>query len=571
MIIDLRGRGRRIAAGLLFAGGLALAVYGAGQLAREVAAVVAPGPVPIRSVARTDRVVAVTFDAAWGTGETEAIVGALVRNRLPATFFASGFWLEQQSQLARQMAEAGFEFGNATASFPHLDALSPEAQREELRRADVLLTRLTGQKAALFRPPYGEVTVAAGLAAKELRYALVTWSIDGQDGRNPPPELLVGLIERHLAPGAIIRLSTGGRRTAEAIPLLAQVLKRHGYRALPLSRLLLRDNYYVDRATGEQRPLPGSRTGERPVLAEWWDRRRNGVRRGVTLAGRHVEGLLAVEVRWEVEELARRLNQQPRDATWDAARQTIEPETAGRRVEVDATVRAVLNAAPGTAVSPVTSLVAPRVTAVMFQPVYRGRADRPELALMFNVAWGNEVLPALLDELERAGARATFFVEGYWAERFPGLLKEIARRGHPVGSHAFHHLDFRTRPPEELAESLRRTDEVLRASAVNPAPLFAPPAGAVSPAVARTAAQAGYWTVMWTVDSVDWQRPDPSVIRARVGAKVVPGALILLHPTAPTVAALPGLISDLRRAGYSLVTVGDLLPASAGVSSSGSR
>ncbi|MGE5508088.1 MAG: hypothetical protein ACM3RP_06375, partial [Chitinophagales bacterium] len=87
-----------------------------------------------------------------------------------------------------------------------------------------------------------------------------------------------------------------------------------------------------------------------------------------------------------------------------------------------------------------------------------------------------------------------------------------------------------------------------------------PPAGAFSPEVVRTAAAEGYWTILWSADSIDWQRPAPSVIIERVLRKISPGGLVLLHPTEPTVQALPGLISALRNLGYELVTVPELLP-----------
>lgn len=563
MVIDLRGWGRRGAAGLLLLAGALSALCGVKEVARTVLKEVTPQAAPpIRRVARPDRSVALTFDAVWGTEEAEAIVAALARHRVPATFFASGVWLSQCKDLARRMAEQGFEFGNATVSYPYLDALTPDSQREEIRQAHLMLERLTGQKITLFRPPHGVSTPPAELAARELGYRTVLWSVDALNGRNPPPELLASLVEQQLSPGAIIRFTTAGRTTAQAIPLVAGLLARRGYRAVTVSELLLADNYYVEPETGEQRPLPGARAGERPVLSEWWARRRHGAKRGVTLDGRSVGGLLPAEVRRLAVELARGLDREPRDAQWDDREGRVRPETAGRRVDVEATVRAVLEAPPGAAVRPVVREVRPRVVGAMFSPVYRGEADRPRAALMFNVAWGNEFLPPLLDRLEEAGVRATFLVLGEWAKRFPDLLAEIGRRGHCVGSHGYLHVDLREQSAEAVRDSLRRTERAVRAAGVELSPLFAPPNGAVNPAMVRAAAQEGYWTIMWTADTIDWQRPKPEVIRERVRRKLVPGALILLHPTEPTVAALPGLIADLRAAGYALVTVPELLPLS---------
>lgn len=562
MVIDLRSPSRRWAAGALLLSGLWLAFCGGRQVVSEVLAVVSPGPPAIRRVARTDRVVALTVEAVWGSAQGDDLAEALLQAGLPATFFASGRWLEGREALVRRLVQAGYEFGNVTESYPYLDALSPEDQEEEIRRADRRLTRVLGRKPAFFRPPHGQSTPVAEATARDLGYRTVLWSIDALDGRNPPPDLLVDLIERQLVPGAIVRLTTAGETTAQAVPRLAARLKRRGYRAVTLSELLFTDNYYVERETGEQRRLPGNRASERPVLLEWWQRWREGVKRGVTLSGEPVEGLLPAEVRRKAEELARRLDRPAREARWDAEHQAVQPEVAGRRVDVEATVRAVLRAAPGSSVEPVLRQERPRIVREMFSPVYQGKADGRQVALMFNVAWGNEELPGLLAVLQKAGVKATFFVEGRWAERYPDLVRQIAAGGHCLGSHAFYHLDYRKRPRGELLESLARTGQAVARTGAELSPLFAPPAGAVNAEMVRIAAEAGYWTIMWTADTIDWQRPAAAVIRERVTKKLTPGCLVLMHPTAPTVEALPGVLADLKRAGYRAVTVPELLPAS---------
>ena len=63
--------------------------------------------------------------------------------------------------------------------------------------------------------------------------------------------------------------------------------------------------------------------------------------------------------------------------------------------------------------------------------------------------------------------------------------------------------------------------------------------------------------MLWTVDTVDWRLPEPEAIWKRALAGAVPGALILMHPTEPTVSALPTLIDGLREKGYTIVTVSE--------------
>lgn len=205
------------------------------------------------------------------------------------------------------------------------------------------------------------------------------------------------------------------------------------------------------------------------------------------------------------------------------------------------------------------------------QPVYRGPQDRPWVALAINVDWGDEVLPEMLATLRRHGVRATFFLTGRWARRSSELARRIAEEGHEIGNHGLDHVH-----PTELGDAeLRRLVEenaglLQEVTGQRPA-LFAPPYGEVDERIVRLAAATGHHTVMWTVDTLDWQRPHPSAILERVAQRVEPGAIILMHPTEPTVQALPDLLALLQSRGLSPVTVGQLVAALEGVQPARSR
>lgn len=89
--------------------------------------------------------------------------------------------------------------------------------------------------------------------------------------------------------------------------------------------------------------------------------------------------------------------------------------------------------------------------------------------------------------------------------------------------------------------------------------MFAPPYGERGPTVLQAAEEAGYHTILWTADTIDWQRPAPEVIVRRVLDKAENGSIVLMHPTEPTVKALPDMIKGLKEKGYQLVTVSDML------------
>lgn len=193
------------------------------------------------------------------------------------------------------------------------------------------------------------------------------------------------------------------------------------------------------------------------------------------------------------------------------------------------------------------------------QPVYQGSGRHREVALTVNVFWGEEYIPQMLDILRQNDIKATFFLGGTWVKKYPDLAARIAREDHEIGSHGYSHPH-----PDQLSKSAnlkeiqKAEDLIYRATGVRPR-LFAPPYGERGPSVLEAADDAAYTTILWSVDTVDWQLPPPEVIVQRVAGRVHNGAIILMHPTAPTVRALPAIIERLKKEGYRPVTVSKLL------------
>jgi peptidoglycan/xylan/chitin deacetylase (PgdA/CDA1 family) len=168
----------------------------------------------------------------------------------------------------------------------------------------------------------------------------------------------------------------------------------------------------------------------------------------------------------------------------------------------------------------------------------------------------------ILDVLAGAGIRATFFVQGRWAEAYPATARRIADEGHLVGNHSHHHARsplFSDRGLREDVDAAR--DAIVRATGRDPRPWFRSPFGdgADDPRVLAVIAAAGYRHVGWHVEVEDWE---PARTPAAIAADAVAGirrhgdgAVLLLH-TWPggTVEALPHMLEDLHE-GSRFVTV----------------
>jgi len=192
-------------------------------------------------------------------------------------------------------------------------------------------------------------------------------------------------------------------------------------------------------------------------------------------------------------------------------------------------------------------------------PVYRGSAAKPQVAFACNVVWGEEYLPSMLETLDRNGIKATFFVGGSWADKHPALLAEIARRGHELGNHSYTHPHPNALSLEENKRQILQTERLIEELTGIRTRLYAPPYGEFNATVLSAAAELGYVTILWSIDTIDWQRPSEELLISRVMRKLHNGAIILMHPTAPTARALPELIQKIRNAGYSFGTVTEIL------------
>jgi peptidoglycan/xylan/chitin deacetylase (PgdA/CDA1 family) len=168
----------------------------------------------------------------------------------------------------------------------------------------------------------------------------------------------------------------------------------------------------------------------------------------------------------------------------------------------------------------------------------------------------------ILDLLAGAGIRATFFVQGRWAEAYPATARRIADEGHLVGNHSHHHARsplFSDRGLREDVDAAR--DAIVRATGRDPRPWFRCPFGdgADDPRVLAVIAAAGYRHVGWHVEVEDWQparTPEAIAVDAVAGIRQHgDGAVLLLH-TWPggTVEALPRVLEDLHE-GTRFVTV----------------
>ncbi len=193
------------------------------------------------------------------------------------------------------------------------------------------------------------------------------------------------------------------------------------------------------------------------------------------------------------------------------------------------------------------------------QPIYKGNPEKPMVAFLINVAWGNEYIPTILKVLKEHQTKATFFLDGSWVKKNPDLAKSIKDGGHEIGNHAYSHPDLQKKSMAETTEELKKTNDVIEKTLGLKTKWFAPPSGSFNETTIQVADQLNMKTILWTVDTVDWKKPATSEMVNRVVSKVENGSMVLMHPTKPVAEGIESMITEIKGKGYQLGTVSDLL------------
>jgi peptidoglycan/xylan/chitin deacetylase (PgdA/CDA1 family) len=191
-------------------------------------------------------------------------------------------------------------------------------------------------------------------------------------------------------------------------------------------------------------------------------------------------------------------------------------------------------------------------------------SDRKVVALTFDDGPNPDATPRILDTLSEKGVRATFFVLGSHAERWPELVRRMSSEGHQLGNHGYFHRKLQFKSPFYVSRDIRLGIRAIRRAGA-PAPrYFRAPHGFRSPWTTPIASSYGERTVGWSLGVWDSDRPGVNEIVRRTIEGVTPGSIVLLHDgdgynpdgdRMQTAAALPHIIDRLTDQGYEFATL----------------
>ena len=206
---------------------------------------------PVYSVERTDNKIAISFDCAWGTEHTDAILSALAEAGVRATFFTVQFWAEEHADYLKKVSDAGHEVGTHSATHSYMSRQSEAEIRAELESSSRAITAVTGKPVTLFRPPYGDYDDLLIDTCRDMGIMPVQWDVDSLDWKDLSAADIAERIISRVKSGSIILCHNNGLHTAEALPIVIDALHAKGFTFVPIGELIYYENYTID-VTGRQ-------------------------------------------------------------------------------------------------------------------------------------------------------------------------------------------------------------------------------------------------------------------------------------------------------------------------------
>ncbi|MEF2964609.1 polysaccharide deacetylase family protein [Paenibacillus sp. M1] len=187
------------------------------------------------------------------------------------------------------------------------------------------------------------------------------------------------------------------------------------------------------------------------------------------------------------------------------------------------------------------------------------------IALTFDDGPDNQQTVKILELLKQYQAKATFFLIGDRVERYPDVVRQELAEGHEIANHSFHHPSFQGLPSSAMEKELTATQEAIyKATGQRPA-LFRPPGGFYNDRIISVSKQHHLQMILWSwhQDTKDWRSPGVRRISDKVLNNARNGDIVLMHDfvhnSTQTYEALKIILPELKKRGYSFVTVSELL------------
>ena len=208
---------------------------------------------PIYCVQRDQKLVSISFDAAWGNEDTGQLIEILGKYQIPATFFVVGEWVDKYPESVKQLHEAGHEIQNHSNTHAHYPQLSAGEVVADLNTCNDKIEGVTGVRPTLVRLPYGDYDDMSINAVRSIGMEPIQWDVDSLDWKDLSAGEITKRVTSKVGPGSIVLFHNAAKHTPEALPGIIEYLLGEGYTFVPISQIIMKGEYTIDH-TGRQCP-----------------------------------------------------------------------------------------------------------------------------------------------------------------------------------------------------------------------------------------------------------------------------------------------------------------------------
>lgn len=214
---------------------------------------------PIYCVQKEKKQISISFDAAWGNEDTQDLINTLAKYNVKTTFFVVGQWVDKYPESVKALHDAGHEIMNHSNTHPHMPKLSRDEMINEINGCNDKIAKITGVKPILFRAPYGDYDNNLIDVINSLGMYCIQWDVDSLDWKDKTPEQIIERVTKHVQNGSICLFHNAAKYTPQALGPLLEKLQKDGYEIVPISQLIMKENYTIN-SQGRQIPQTGLMT-----------------------------------------------------------------------------------------------------------------------------------------------------------------------------------------------------------------------------------------------------------------------------------------------------------------------
>ena len=193
-------------------------------------------------------------------------------------------------------------------------------------------------------------------------------------------------------------------------------------------------------------------------------------------------------------------------------------------------------------------------------PIYKIDTKEEKVSISINCNKSAENIDSILKSLDKMKTKATFYITGEFAERYPDEVKKIIKSGNEVGSLGYHYENLKKKSKEEIEEEIFKGKNSIEKVINKKIKTFRAPYGECNTLIIEEAKKQNLTTIQWNLDSLDYNGLDSAEICERIDEGLIPGSIVLLHNDGKnTASSIEDIITIIKKRNYNICTVSELI------------